>query len=73
MWERKIRAKMPRHGTRSESERRKGHQRTRFPGSVKEDMSQCTCASEMTMATTAPAAECMANAPNADAAMFCVL
>jgi hypothetical protein len=72
VWERKIRAKMPDMGA---AEKAKAEQAIKeLRANIKEaksDMSQCT--NDLDDPKNRSAAECIANAPNADAAMFCVL
>lgn len=72
VWERKIRQKMPEMGA---AEKAKAEQAIKeLRANIKEakaDMSQCT--SDLDDPANRQAAECIANAPNADAAMFCVL
>ena len=72
VWERKIRAKMP---NMEPSEKASAEQALRELKAniqeAKKDMSQCT--NDLNNGDNRSAAECLANAPNADAAMFCVL
>ncbi len=72
VWERKIRAKMP---SMAPDEKASAEQALReLKANIQEarkDMSQCT--KDLDNGDNRSAAECMANAPNADAAMFCVL
>ncbi|MDJ0710233.1 MAG: DUF4124 domain-containing protein [Woeseiaceae bacterium] len=72
VWERKIRAKMP---SMAPDEKANAERALReLKANIKEarkDMSQCT--NDLDNGDNRAAAECMANAPNADAAMFCVL
>ena len=72
VWERKIRAKMP---SMAPAEKANAEQALRELKAniqeAKKDMSQCT--KDLDNGDNRAAAECMADAPNADAAMFCVL
>ena len=72
VWERKIRAKMP---NMDPSEKASAEQALRELKAniqvAKKDMSQCT--NDLDNGDNRSTAECMVNAPNADAAMFCVL
>ena len=72
VWERRIRAKRP---DMEPSEKASADQALRELKAniqeAKKDMSQCT--NDLDNGDNRSAAECMANAPNADAAMFCVL
>ena len=71
-WERRIRAKMP---SMAPAEKASAEQALReLKANIQEarrDMSQCT--TDLDNDENRAAAECIANAPNADAAMFCVL
>ncbi len=71
-WERKIRARMP---DMEPAEKASAEQALReLKANIREaknDMSQCT--SDLDNGDNRSMAECMANAPNADAALFCVL
>ena len=72
VWERKIRQKMPDMGAAEKAKAEKAIKELR--ANIKEakaDMSQCT--TDLDDPANRQAAECIANAPNADAAMFCVL
>ncbi len=71
-WERKIRAKMPSMGAAEKANAEKALRELRAGiQEARKDMSQCT--NDLDNGDNRSAIECMANAPNADAAMFCVL
>ncbi len=72
VWERKIRAKMPSMAPDEKASAEKALRELKANiQEAKKDMSQCT--NDLDNGDNRAAAECMANAPNADAAMFCVL
>ena len=72
VWERKIRAKMPSMAPAEKANAEKALRELKANiQEAKKDMSQCT--NDLDNGDNRAAAECMANAPNADAAMFCVL
>ena len=71
-WERKIRARMPSMGAAEKASAEQALRELRASiQEAKKDMSQCT--NDLDNGDNRSAVECMANAPNADAAMFCVL
>ncbi len=71
-WERKIRAKMPSMGAAEKANAEQALRELRASiQEARKDMSQCT--KDLDNGDNRSAVECMANAPNADAAMFCVL
>ncbi len=72
VWERKIRAKMPsmEPAEKASAEQALSELKANIQ-EAKKDMSQCT--NDLDNGDNRSTAECMANAPNADAAMFCVL
>ena len=72
VWERKIRAKMPGMEPSEKASAEKALRELKADiQEARKDMSQCT--KDLDNGDNRSAAECIANAPNADAAMFCVL